>query len=193
LLTVTVDQSSYGRTLSGTGSVQVHAIPVAPVGTAGRLIARNDSTGGTAEFTWEWRALRGSTSANPQRSLGKWSWAANLVKTMWPGRETGRPSPSVKPFDGEWRWNSSRPFAIRIAGTQGVATLSNAPGVYAIGDTILHIETIDDKSFSGRILYTDGIYRQITAVLTAVDRLDVTAPPGQSGRYDQQFVLIRQS
>jgi len=131
------------------------------------------------------------------------TWGARLLTTIAKiATKTRHADAKVKPsastvvgttaFEGEWHWpNESRPFAIRIVNREGVATLTNASEFYAVGDTILCIDRMEEKAFSGRLMYTDGKFRQITAVLTAVDRLEFTALPGQEGRYDPQFVLVR--
>lgn len=57
VLTVTVDQGPYQRTLQGQGTVSITAIPVAPEGTLGRLVVRLEAKGSSAEFAWQWRPL----------------------------------------------------------------------------------------------------------------------------------------
>ena len=69
-LTVTIEQPPYQRTLQGTGPVVAAAIPVAPLGTEGRLIARDDTTGAIAEFIWRWQPL------------GTVGWAAPSKRTL---------------------------------------------------------------------------------------------------------------
>ena len=53
-LNVTVEQSSYRRSLQNKGIVRVPTVPVAPSGTQGTLTVRDVVTGGTATFTWQW-------------------------------------------------------------------------------------------------------------------------------------------
>jgi hypothetical protein len=68
-LSVRVEQPPYDRTLRGTGSVKVELIPMAGVGAKGRLIARDEVTGATAEFTWEWKPIGKAKWANPSRAM----------------------------------------------------------------------------------------------------------------------------
>jgi hypothetical protein len=77
-LTVTIEQPPYQRTLQGTGSVAVVAIPVASLGTEGRLIARDDTTGAIAEFTWRWQPLGTVGWATPSKQTSK-----SLVSKFW--------------------------------------------------------------------------------------------------------------
>ena len=71
-LTVVVTQSPYVRALKGAGSVEVTAIPVAADGVQGRLVARNELTGASAEYSWTWGpiavALR---SQGPRNSVAR--------------------------------------------------------------------------------------------------------------------------
>jgi hypothetical protein len=68
-LSVRVQQPPYDRTLKGTGSVNVAAIPVASTGAKGRLVARDEVSGATAEFTWEWKPASKAKWANPSRAM----------------------------------------------------------------------------------------------------------------------------
>jgi len=70
-LSVRVQQPPYDRTLKGTGSVNVAAIPVASIGAKGRLVARDEVSGATAEFTWEWKPASKTKWANPSRAMGQ--------------------------------------------------------------------------------------------------------------------------
>src|SRR5512146_618654 len=66
-ISVRVAQLPYDRTLRGVGAVEVIAIPVAPVGTRGTLMARNESTGAVAEFNWTWSPFKPRfTAARPK-------------------------------------------------------------------------------------------------------------------------------
>jgi hypothetical protein len=60
-LAVTLEQAGYRKTLTGAGSVDIAAIPVATSGTTGRLTATDHSTGGTTvRYEWQWRAEAGA-------------------------------------------------------------------------------------------------------------------------------------
>lgn len=54
-LTVQIEQGHYNKTVRGAGSVDIPAVPVAAVGTTGRLRAVIDATGANATFSWEWQ------------------------------------------------------------------------------------------------------------------------------------------
>jgi hypothetical protein len=71
VLSVRIEQPPYDRTLRGTGSVAVQLIPVGAVGVKGRLVARDEVTGATAEFTWEWKPIGKAKWANPSRPMAQ--------------------------------------------------------------------------------------------------------------------------
>jgi len=79
-LSVRVQQPPYDRTLRGTGSVSVAAIPVAGIGAKGRLLAKDEVSGATAEFTWEWRPAAKAKWANPSRTMAKSAPAGQVQK-----------------------------------------------------------------------------------------------------------------
>lgn len=56
-LEVSLEQKSYRKSYQGTSSVQTDITPVAPIGTQGRLVARDLTTGETAEQPWIWHRL----------------------------------------------------------------------------------------------------------------------------------------
>jgi hypothetical protein len=56
-LEVTLEQQEYRKTLSGQGTVSTSVLPVAPVGTKGKLVARDAVTGEVAEQPWTWISL----------------------------------------------------------------------------------------------------------------------------------------
>jgi hypothetical protein len=70
-LAVRIEQPPYDRTLRGTGSVNVLAIPAAPIGTKGRVIAQDETSGATAEFTWEWQEVSKAQWANPSKQAAQ--------------------------------------------------------------------------------------------------------------------------
>jgi Mg-chelatase subunit ChlD len=70
-LTVTVSQAIYRRSFEGNGAVRVNAIPPAPAGTEGSLIART-SSGASVTYTWRWEPKSqsvGSAPTAPKRGL----------------------------------------------------------------------------------------------------------------------------
>jgi len=54
-MTVVVEQRAYRKTLSGNGSVDLTAIPVAPAGTAGTLTVSDASGATIAQYGWIWQ------------------------------------------------------------------------------------------------------------------------------------------
>lgn len=58
-LEVLVEQAAYKKTYQGTGTVHTQVLPVAPIGTKGRLTARDTTTGETLEQPWTWVSLGG--------------------------------------------------------------------------------------------------------------------------------------
>ena len=58
-LEVVVEQLAYRKTYTGTGTLKTGVVPVVPIGTKGRIIARDTTTGETVEQPWTWKLLRG--------------------------------------------------------------------------------------------------------------------------------------
>ena len=56
-LEVVVEQLVYKKSYSGTGMVGTQVIPVVPIGTKGKLTARDTVTGETLEQPWTWVPL----------------------------------------------------------------------------------------------------------------------------------------
>ena len=62
VLEVFMEQQSYRKSYQGTSTLQTDITPVAPLGTKGKLIVRDLTTGETVEQPWTWRALAGGGS-----------------------------------------------------------------------------------------------------------------------------------
>ena len=74
-LEVSLEQLVYKRTFTGSGAVSTPVIPVVPIGTKGRLTARDTTTDETLEQPWTWVRLGG---------LGLLSRLWNAVKrSIW--------------------------------------------------------------------------------------------------------------
>lgn len=195
-LTVEIEQGLYKKTLRGTEQVQVAAIPVAEPGERGKLVARDDETDATAEFTWQWSA---EAAAQAHLSLAARLKAAFSRSPTADDPESARARRDAEAtetaIDGEWQCQpcTGPPYALRISANVGVATLSNAPGVYAPGDTILHIDRRTANGFTGRLLYTHGRFLRIEAVLTSPDTIRFTAPAGQGGDYERSGTWTRRT
>ena len=71
-LEVSMEQKSYRKSYQGTSSLQTDITPVAPIGTKGKLIVRDLTTGETLEQPWTWRA-----------GAGGWSGLWELVKRLF--------------------------------------------------------------------------------------------------------------
>src|SRR5947207_2106200 len=56
-LEVTLEQLVYKKAFTGTGAVNTPVIPVVPIGTKGRLTARDTTTDETLEQPWTWVRL----------------------------------------------------------------------------------------------------------------------------------------
>jgi len=72
-LEVVMQQASYNKTLSGTGTVTTPITPIAPIGTKGKLIIRDTATGEILERPWTWHSLGGGDG------LGLWEAIKRLV------------------------------------------------------------------------------------------------------------------
>jgi hypothetical protein len=58
-LEVEAEQASYRKAYRGSGSLRTDVMPVAPIGTRGRLVVRDTSTGEVLEQPWVWISLSG--------------------------------------------------------------------------------------------------------------------------------------
>jgi hypothetical protein len=73
-LEVVIQQLSYNRPYTGTGSVTTNTIPVAPIGTKGKVICTDQTTGEVFEKPWTWHLIGGG--------VGLWQMIKNL---FWKG------------------------------------------------------------------------------------------------------------
>ena len=74
-LDVTIEQRSYRKSFSGTGTLKTGLTPIAPIGTKGRVIARDITTGETVEQPWTWTPRGGGIA-------GLWQFIKRL---LWKG------------------------------------------------------------------------------------------------------------
>jgi hypothetical protein len=58
-LEVTIEQAVYSRTYQGTGSVETSVVPVAPIGTKGKVTARDTTTGEVLHKPYKWLDIGG--------------------------------------------------------------------------------------------------------------------------------------
>jgi hypothetical protein len=49
-----LEQLSYRRVHNGSGALTTQVIPVAPIGTKGKVVVRDTTTGETVEQPWTW-------------------------------------------------------------------------------------------------------------------------------------------
>ena len=78
-LEVLTEQLAYKKTYSETGVVHTQVIPFAPIGTKGKLIARDTVTGETLEQPWTWVLLGGGGG---RQGVFSWLWDA-LKRSLW--------------------------------------------------------------------------------------------------------------
>ena len=71
-LEVVMEQRSYRRTYSGAGWLKTGLTPVAPLGTTGRLVVTDTTTGETREQPWTWHRIGGG-------GLGLWAMIKRLI------------------------------------------------------------------------------------------------------------------
>ena len=69
-LEVTLEQTVYRKSFTGQGKVMTTVIPVAPIGTKGKLIARDLATGEVVEQPWTWHLLSSGLWAMILRLFG---------------------------------------------------------------------------------------------------------------------------
>jgi hypothetical protein len=74
-LELTMEQKNYKRKYTGIGTIKTQLIPEAPIGTKGKAIVLDTTTGETNERPWTWHQVGGS-------GLGLWAMIKKLfVKT----------------------------------------------------------------------------------------------------------------
>jgi hypothetical protein len=73
-LEVVIEQLAYRKVYTGTGTLKTGLTPIVPIGTTGRIIARDTTTGETVEQPWTWRLLSGGS--------GLWQL---IKKLLWKG------------------------------------------------------------------------------------------------------------
>jgi hypothetical protein len=74
-LEVVQEQLSYRKVYTGVGSIRTNVTPVAPIGTKGRIVVTDTTTGETCEQPWTWQ-LRGGGGG------GLW---AMIKRLFWNG------------------------------------------------------------------------------------------------------------
>lgn len=77
-LNVRIEQLSYAKTLREEGPVNIAVLPAAVAGTRGRLVARDETSGAIAEFTWQWQPIG--------KTKGASSLATKALKQSAPAR-----------------------------------------------------------------------------------------------------------
>ena len=75
-LEVVMEQRSYRKTYVGTGALKTGLTPIAPIGTKGRILVKDTTTGETLEQPWNWHLL------HPGLFSGLWAFLKNL---FWKG------------------------------------------------------------------------------------------------------------
>jgi hypothetical protein len=117
VLTVRIEQPPYDRTLRGQGAVKVVAIPSAAVGTRGKLIARDETSGATAEYMWEWKPIKAAKWITPQKT------------------ETRNAAGQKRPTKSRQTWTpastTSKSFFGMLVGAADLAAAAAAPSRYA--------------------------------------------------------------
>jgi len=75
VLEVMLEQRSYRKSYSGTGSLKTGLMPIAPIGTKGRLVVTDVTTGETLEQPWVWYRIGG----------GGWGLWRAIKRLLWKG------------------------------------------------------------------------------------------------------------
>lgn len=76
---VLTEQLAYKKTYSETGVVHTQVLPFAPIGTKGKLVARDTVTGETLEQPWTWVLLGGGGGG---QGFFSWLWDA-FKRSIW--------------------------------------------------------------------------------------------------------------
>jgi hypothetical protein len=73
---------------------------------------------------------------------------------------------------------------MRVEGLLGVATITNSPTAYRVGDVILRIRELSGRTFRGEQIFTDGRFYDVDAMLLGRDSLRITG-------LNQTWVMVR--
>jgi hypothetical protein len=76
-LEVHVEQAAYSKNYSGNGSLSTQVMPVAPIGTKGKLTARDATTEEVLEQPWTWIPLRGLGGLSLWNAIKKLFWKSD--------------------------------------------------------------------------------------------------------------------
>jgi hypothetical protein len=69
-----IEQRVYRQPYSGAGAINTQAVPVAPIGTKGKLIVRDTTTGERFEQPWTWYAMGGGSSFSLWEAIKRLFW-----------------------------------------------------------------------------------------------------------------------
>ncbi len=72
-LEVVLEQRSYRKNYSGAGTLKTGLTPVAPIGTKGKILATDTTTGETLEQPWTWQS-RGGMAAGLWTIIKRLFW-----------------------------------------------------------------------------------------------------------------------
>ena len=73
-----MQQQSYRRSYTGLGALRTQVCPNAPIGTPGKVVVRDTTTGEVVEQPWIWHLIGGS-------ELGFFSRLVRAIKNaIWP-------------------------------------------------------------------------------------------------------------
>lgn len=73
-LDVLVEQRSYRKSYTGTGSLKTGLVPIAPIGTKGRVLVTDTTTGETREQPFTWYRIGGWSLSNVWRAIKRLFW-----------------------------------------------------------------------------------------------------------------------
>jgi hypothetical protein len=76
-LEVVMEQRAYRKVYTATGSLKTGLAPNAPIGTKGRVIARDTTTGETVEQPWTWHLIRGDSGGGLWQLIKRLLWKGN--------------------------------------------------------------------------------------------------------------------
>ena len=114
-LTARIEQPPYDRVLRGLGTLKIPVIPVAAIGTKGKLSVQDETNGAKAEYSWEWKPIEQAKWVAPPRTAPQ-----SARKKQTESRQTWNPkSASSKTF-----------FGVPI-GAADTAAAAAAPSLYA--------------------------------------------------------------
>jgi hypothetical protein len=109
-----IEQGPYRKPVTGSGSAEVTAIPLAPAGTRGSLLARDETTGAYARFEWTWLPPSEGKARARVPSTAKRVRDRSVIKGKSEDAQQGNAQTT---FFGQAAWGQRFAFVLDVSGS----------------------------------------------------------------------------